>query len=329
MGLAGIVWLTAPGSAKLRAMSVRIGLGFAAFPFSDAGAFWRWVDALEDSPVDSMWLSERMVSKQAYLEPLGTLAAVAGRTRRLKFGMNTTVLPLRDPLVLAKECATIDYLSDGRLLPMFGVGNDQSPEWKALGVESRGRGARSNEMLRLLNRLWTEDDVSFEGRYYRYTNVTINPKPKQQPLPLWIGGSSDAAIERTARYGSGWLAGAGQSPAQISRVILAIKQRCAELERTIDDDHYGCGFSYRFGSWDEPVVQRNLEALKARLGADANPRAYMAVGGRDEVIELVSVLRAVGVTKFVARPIAASDEEMMEQSRRMAEDVIPTVHQML
>jgi probable F420-dependent oxidoreductase len=309
-------------------MSVRIGLGFAAFPFSGPGAFWRWIDACEDSLVDSVWLSERMVSPQPFLEPLSTLAAIAGRTQRLKFGMNTTVLPLRDPLVLAKECATIDYLSDGRLLPMFGVGNDASPEWKALGLDSKGRGARSNEMLRLLNRLWAEDDVSFGGRYYHYERVTVYPKPKQQPLPLWIGGSSEAAIERTARYGSGWLAGSGQAPAQIARVIAAIKDRCAELGRTIDDDHYGCGFSYRFGSWDEPVVERALQALQARVGPDADPRAFMAVGGAEEVVELVSVLRAVGVSKFVARPIAGSDEEMLEQSRLMAQEVVPAVHSM-
>jgi probable F420-dependent oxidoreductase len=309
-------------------MSVRIGLGFAAFPFSGPEAFWRWVDACEDSPVDSVWLSERMVSRQLFLEPLSTLAAVAGRTRRLKFGMNTTVLPLRDPLVLAKECATIDYLSEGRLLPMFGVGNDASPEWRALGVESKGRGARANEMLQLLNRLWTEDEVSFEGRYYHYDEVTISPKPKQQPLPLWIGGSSEAAIERTARYGSGWLAGSGQSPAQIARVIASIKERCAELGRSIDDDHYGCGFSYRFGSWEEPVVERALEGLRARAGAGVDPRAFMAVGDAADVIELVSVLRAVGVSKFVARPIAGSDEEMLEQSRLMAEKVIPAVYTM-
>jgi probable F420-dependent oxidoreductase len=309
-------------------MSVRIGLGFAALPFSGPEAFWRWIDALEDSPVDSMWLSERMVSPQPFLEPLSTLSAVAGRTKRLKFGMNTTVLPLRDPLVLEKECATIDYLSNGRLLPMFGVGNDVAPEWKALGVSSKGRGGRSNEILQLLNSLWTQDHVSFQGRYYQYEDVTINPKPKQTPLPLWIGGSSEAAIDRTARYGSGWLAGAAQTPAQISKVVLAIKQRCEELGRTIDDDHYGCGFSYRFGSWEEPVVERNLKALQARVGPDVDPRAFMVVGGTDEVLELVSVLRAVGVSKFVARPIADGDEDMMEQSRLMAEKVIPTAHKM-
>jgi probable F420-dependent oxidoreductase len=309
-------------------VSVRIGLGFAAFPFSDAAAFWRWIDACEEWGVDSVWLSERLVSAQAFLEPLTTLAAIAGRTSKVKFGMNATVLPLRDPLVLAKECATIDYLSDGRLLPMFGVGNDAAPEWKALGLETKGRGARSNEMLTLLNRLWTGDRVSFDGKYYHYEDVTIAPKPKQQPLPLWIGGSSQAAVERTARYGNGWLAGAAQGPEQIARVVAAIRARSAELGRPLDEDHYGAGFSFRFGSWEEPAVERAVQAYRARAGADADPRNFMAVGGAEDVIELVTRFREAGISKFVARPIAASDEEMMQQSALLAEQVNPTVEAM-
>jgi probable F420-dependent oxidoreductase len=309
-------------------LSVRIGLGLAGFPFSGAEAFWRWVDACEEGNVDSLWLSERLVSAQPFLEPLSALAAIAGRTRRLKFGMNTTVLPLRDPLVLAKECATIDFLSDGRFLPMFGVGNDAAPEWAATGAETRGRGQRSNEMLALITRLWSEDGVSFDGRYFHYRDVTIAPKPKQQPLPLWIGGSSEAAIERTARYGSGWLAGGAQTPSQVGMVIDAIKQRAAAAGRGIDDDHYGAGFSFRFGAWDEPAVQRQAQALAARAGRDADPRAFMAVGGAEQVIELVQSLRAAGVSKFVLRPIATSDADMLEQSRRLDSEVIPLVHEL-
>ena len=131
-------------------MSTRIGLGFGVFPFSDVKAFWRWIDYCDESEIDSIWLSERLVGTPPQLEPLTALAAIAGRTRRLKFGMNTTVLPLRDPLVLAKECATIDYLSDGRFLPMFGVGNDLAPEWPATSFDTRGRGQRANEMLAML-----------------------------------------------------------------------------------------------------------------------------------------------------------------------------------
>ena len=309
-------------------MSVRIGLGFGAFPFSGAAAFWRWVDACEEWGVDSLWLSERLVSTQTFLEPLTALAAIAGRTRQVKFGMNATVLPLRDPLVLAKECATIDYLSDGRLLPMFGVGNDAAPEWKALGLDTKGRGARSNEMLALLSRLWTEDHVSFDGKYYHFEDVTIAPKPKQQPLPMWIGGSSEAAIERTARYGNGWLAGAAQGPEQIARVVAGIRARSAELGRPIDEDHYGAGFSFRFGSWEEPAVERSLQTYRARPGVSADPRDFMAVGDAEAIIDLVTRLREAGISKFVARPIAESDEEMVEQSRMLAEHVSPTVNAM-
>jgi probable F420-dependent oxidoreductase len=307
-------------------LSVRVGLGIAGFPFSGIDGFWRWVDACEASRVDSLWLSERLVSANPQLEPLSALAAIGGRTRRLKFGMNATVLPLRDPLVLAKECATIDYLSAGRLLPMFGVGNDVAPEWQALGLDTRGRGQRSNEMLALLNRLWSEDEVSFEGKFYHYDKVTIAPKPKQQPLPIWIGGSSEAAIERTARYGNGWLAGGAQQPAQVGRVIAAIKERSAALGRPIDYDHYGAGFSYRFGSWEEPAVQRSVQAFRARAGANVDPRSYLAIGGAQEIIDLVEVLRAVGVSKFVLRPIVTGDDDMLEQTRLLDAEVIPHVH---
>ena len=307
-------------------MTVRAGLGFGAFPFESAASFWRWIDQCEDSIVDSIWLSERLVSPQPFLEPIAALAAIGGRTRRLKFGMNATVLPLRDPLVLAKECATIDYLSEGRFLPMFGVGNDVAPEWRALGLDTRGRGQRSNEMLALLNRLWTEEHVTFDGRFFHYSDVTISPRPVQAPLPMWIGGSSDAAIERTARYGSGWLGGSTQLPAQIERVIGAIRKRSAELGRPIDEDHYGAGLSFRFGAWDEPVVERAVAALRARAGKDVEPRALMAVGGSDEIIELVRVYRSVGVSKFVLRPMAVDDADMLEQSRLVAAEVLPTVH---
>ncbi len=307
-------------------MSVRLGLGFGAFPFSDTAAFWDWIDYCEGTRIDSIWLSERLVGRQAQLEPLTALAAIAGRTRRLKFGMNATVLPFRDPLILAKECATIDYLSDGRLLPMFGVGNDVAPEFAATGAEPKARGARSNEMLRLLNRLWTEDDVDFEGKFYHYKGATISPKPKQSPLPVWIGGNSDAAIERTARYGTGWLSGAASTPAQISKAILAIKERAAELGRSIDDDHFGAGITYRFGDWEEPEVQRAVRQLASRLPEGADPRAFIAVGGAEDVLRLVTVMRACGVSKFVMRPIVSSDADMMEQTRRLVEEVIPTAH---
>ncbi|MPZ24147.1 MAG: TIGR03619 family F420-dependent LLM class oxidoreductase [Dehalococcoidia bacterium] len=305
-------------------MSVRVGLGFAGLPFSSAAALRAWIDFCEGSQVDSVWLSERLVSPQPFLEPISALAVIAGQTERLKFGVNATVLPLRDPLVLARECATIDYLSGGRLLPVFGVGRDTAPEFKATNRSPAGRGERSNEMIQLLSLLWSGESVTFEGKHYQYRDVMISPPPVQQPLPLWIGGSSRAAIERTARWGTGWLGGI-QDPSEVAPVIAAIKEAAAEAGRVIDEDHYGTGFPFRFGSWDEPLVERYARSL-SRTAPDVDPRSHMVVGGAAEIADRIGQFIAAGASKFVLRPIAEGDAEIMDQSRRLNDEVLPLVH---
>ncbi len=305
-------------------MSVRIGIGVPGFPFSSPARFLDWVDLCEDSPIDSLWFSERLVSLQVLLEPMTAMAVVAGRTTRLKFGMNAVVLPFRDPLVLAKECATLDFLSDGRLLPAFGVGADTAPEFRATNRKPLGRGALSDEMLELMPRLWSEDHVTHHGKHFQYEDVSISPRPKQQPLPLWIGGSSDAAIRRTATLGSGWLAGL-QSPAQVAPVVTKIRAAVAEAGREIEPDHYGAGFPFRFGSLDEPIVDRTMAGY-ARLGREVDPAATFAVGDAAAITARAREYLDAGISKFVLRPLGASDEEMMDQTRRLIDEVIPEVH---
>ncbi len=304
-------------------MGVRIGLGAALLPETTSASFFRWVDLCEESEVDSIWLSERLASRQPALEPMTAMAAIAGRTERIKFGMNVVLLPLRDPLVLAKECATIDYLSDGRLLPAFGVGALNAPEWRATGREPRGRGAVADEMIDLMARLWEEDEVTFEGEHFRYEAASISPRPVQQPLPLWIGGSSDAAVARTALRGTGWLAGI-QTPAQVAPVVTKIKAAAAAAGRTIDEDHYGAGFPFRFGSWEDDAITRTAKAY-SRLAA-RDPQALFAVGGADEIVARAQEYVACGISKFVLRPLATSDEDAYAQTQRLIEEVLPAVH---
>jgi len=203
-------------------MGVGIGLGCAEFPFSGAAAYWRWIDTCEAGGVDSIWQTDRIVGHQPFLESITTMAALAGRTRRMRFGMNVVSLAFRDPVLLAKQCATIDVLSEGRLLPAFGIGSPLAPEWQALGIDTRTRGRKTDECLEIIRRLWREESVDFNGAFYKLKGVTIAPKPVQPELPMWIGGSTDAAIRRTARIGTGWQAG-GDPPAEAGRVVGAIK----------------------------------------------------------------------------------------------------------
>jgi probable F420-dependent oxidoreductase len=305
-------------------MKIRVGLGLANFPFSDARAFWRWVEQCEDSTVDSIWQTDRLVSPIPQLESMTTMAALAGATRRLKFGMNVTVVTFRDPLVLARECATIDFLSGGRLLPAFGVGPDIAPEWQATGRSPKGRGRQSDEALAIMARLWTGERVTADGAHYHYRDVQIAPLPVQQPLPLWIGGRSAAAIRRTARLGTGWLGGV-ESPEQVAPVVAAIATESAAAERPIDPDHYGAAFGFRFGSWDDPIVERTARFLAA-LAQTSDPRRHVAVGGAADILARIEEFKGAGVSKFVLRPIAAGDAEMRAQTERLIREVLPVVH---
>jgi alkanesulfonate monooxygenase SsuD/methylene tetrahydromethanopterin reductase-like flavin-dependent oxidoreductase (luciferase family) len=142
-------------------------------------------------------------------------------------------------------------------------------------------------------------------------------------LPLWIGGSSEAAIKRTARIGTGWLGGT-QSPAEVTKVVSGIKKALGDTGRSIDDDHYGAGFPFRFGSPRDEVVQRT-NAAYARLG-NTNPASVVAVGDADTIVARCNEYIAGGVSKFVLRPLAVGDEELMAQTRRLVDEVLPRVH---
>ena len=305
-------------------MKVRIGLGLTGLPFADARGFWRFVDLCEDSDVDSLWQSDRLISSQPQLEAMSTMAALAGHTRRLKFGMSVTVVSFRDPLVLAKECATIDWLSGGRLLPAFGTGPDFAPEWKATGRSPKGRGAQVDEALTIMARLWSEERVTFQGKHYRYTDARIAPRPVQQPLPLWLGGSSPAAVRRTARVGTGWLGGI-QTPENVAPVIAAIRTASAEAGRPIDPDHYGASFAFRFGAFDEPIVQAGA-ALLGKLAPGQDPRRLVAIGDARAILDRIADYCAAGASKFVLRPIGLAEADVLEQTRRLIAEVLPVAH---
>ncbi len=298
-------------------MSVSIGLGLMDFPFTGAAGFWRWVDLCEQGGVDSLWQTDRIVSRTPILESMATMAALAGRTRRIKFGMNVVSLAFRDPVLLAKQCATIDVLSEGRLLPAFGIGSPLSPEWQALGIDTRTRASRTDEALEVMHRLWTEDRVTHHGRHFRLTEATILPKPVQRVLPAWIGGSSEAAIRRTARAGTGWIAGA-EPAAEAGRVAAAIRTAAAEAGRSIEPDHYGAGFPFHFGQADE--IAPAMEAYRARTKRD--PAAYFALGDARAILAHVRAYVDAGISKFILRPLGDEDA-ILAQTRRLIEEVLP------
>ena len=189
-----------------------------------------------------------------------------------------------------------------------------------MGRSADHRGSLANEMFTLMERLWAEESVDFDGKFFQYRNASIAPRPIQQPLPLWIGGSSPAAAKRTARLGSGWIGGAA-SPADVAGSISMIKAELLNTGRTIDDDHYGAGFYFRFGGWDDGPLPLLVQTYQKRTGRD--PKYSFAVGTGPDICARIEEYIAAGISKFVLRPTGSNDEELMDQTQRLIDEVIP------
>ena len=223
---------------------------------------------------------------------------------------------------MAKQCATIDVLSQGRLLPGFGIGSPRGPEWVAMHLDPKTRGRTTDEALEIIHRLWSGEKFDFDGRHFKLTGAQIAPGPVQPDLPMWIGGSSEAAIRRTAKYGTGWQSGA-ETPETVGQVIAGIKAAIAENGRHIEEDHYGAALGYRFGGPDDPGITKVLEEYKNRTGRDG--REYFAMGDAETIIARIADYVDAGACKFILRPVASGDADMYHQTKRLIEEVLPVM----
>jgi probable F420-dependent oxidoreductase len=191
-------------------------------PLQSGGNFEATIQECERAEAlgfDSIWLGEHHNHALLYPTPLIGLAAIASRTRRLRLGTGVLLLPLYHPLAVAEAGAMVDMISGGRLI--LGLGAGYAPEeFAAFGISVTGRGSRLEEGAALLRRLWTEEHVSHAGRHYRVTDVTLGPRPVQQPRPpVWFAGWAAPAIRRAARLGDAWLGGPSARLEELSACV--------------------------------------------------------------------------------------------------------------
>jgi len=277
-------------------LKVRIGFGLGtATSGGGAGRFGQLVDALERHGFDSLWLSERVTG--AAVDPVVGLSVAAGRTARLKLGFSVLVLPGRNPVLLAKQLASLDFLSGGRLLPAFGLGVVDGGEQQAFGVAREERAARFDEALPLLRRFWAEESVDHDGRFFHYEGMRVQPKPVQQPLEVWLGGRAPSELRRVGRLGDGWL----PSFCTVDDVVAGratVESAAAEARRAIDHEHWGALVVYAPG--DGPLPER-LSALVAARRPDVDASEVVPCG----VVALRKHLERfidTGFSKFVVVP---------------------------
>ncbi len=290
----------------------------------DAGFLWRFIDLCEASAIDSLWFSDRLSSPLPVPEPMTTMAAVAARTRRLKFGPSVFVTPFRTPVVAAREIAMIDSMSGGRMLPAFGIGVEAEREFQAAGVPFKERGRRTDEAIAIMRRCWTESEVTFAGEFWTLDRVTVLPRPVQQPLPLWIGGNSEAAMRRAARLGDGWIP-SFITPARFAAGVTTVQTLAAAAGREVPADHFGALVYYHLDA--DPARARAAAAPFIPRGRvdDATLAACTAFGPPDLVRERLEQYIAGGASKFILRPMCPP-AMMLDQLARLAADVLPAIH---
>jgi probable F420-dependent oxidoreductase len=239
-------------------MKVRIGYGLGTAGMNGgATEYGALIDDLERLSFDSVWFSERISG--AAPDPVVAMAFAAGRTTKLKFGMSVMVLPGRNPVLVAKEIASLDLLSGGRVLPAFGLGAVDLREQSGFGVRREDRAPMLNEALGVMRRLWTEDAVSHEGRFYQFENVRVLPKPVRTP-EVWLGGFAPSELRRVGRLADGWLP-SFITPAESKGLADQVRAAATEAEREIDPEHFGVLIPYSLGALPEGGL---IERIKER-----------------------------------------------------------------
>jgi probable F420-dependent oxidoreductase len=275
-------------------VKVRIGLGLGTQTMAgEAGRFGQFVDLLEARGFDSLWLSERLTGPAP--DPVVALAVAAGRTERLKLGTSVLVVPGRNPVVLAKELASLDQLSGGRLLPAVGLGAPVPAEHRAFGVDRAARAGLFDEAVGLMRRLWTEDDVHHDGKHFHVEAVTLRPRPVQQPIDVWLGGTSPSELRRTGRLGDGWLP-SFTVPDEVAAGWVTINEVAAAHGRWIDPEHLGVLVAYVRSGLPDPIA-RVVAARRPEL----DPVEVVPVGV-DGLRRQVERFIAAGASKFVVVP---------------------------
>lgn len=281
-------------------MKIRIGFGLGTRTLTnDQRTFAPFIDALEDLGFDSLWLSERLGGECP--DPVVGMAFAAGRSSRLKFGTSVMVLPGRNPTVLAKELASLDRISGGRLLPAFGLGVADRHEQQAFGVERTERSAWFNEALPLMRRLWSEDGVTHHGERFHLDDVTLRPKPVQEPLEVWLGGAAPGELRRVGRMSDGWLP-SYTTPDNAAAGWKLINEAATEAGRAMDPEHFGVLVPYTHGE----IPAATVEIIKRRQ-PDADPTDVIPLG-HDGLREQLQAFIEVGASKFVPIYVGEPDD---------------------
>lgn len=307
-------------------VTIGVGLGGGADELPEPAALFRYVERADELGIDSIWMPDHAISESPELDPTVVLTTIAARTSSVKMGPSVLTLPARNPVVVANTYANLDYLTGGcgRVIMAVGLGADPQLG-EAVGFSAGERAPRLREGVEILRRLWTEDDVSYDGEFYTLDGVTVEPKPADGPLDIWIGGTSGSALKRVAEYGDGWFP-ASITPEEFAEKHDRLMGYCQAAGRTIERDEAGMILQTYVSSDPDrarAVRDRYLERTDRSVSTERFEQ-YSAFGTPADCVETIQRFVDAGCTKFVLQP-AGPVSERVEQLESYSQDVIPSV----
>jgi len=253
---------------------------------------------------DSVQVGDHIQWHAPIIESTVLLATFAAVTTRIRIASDVIILPLRDPVLIAKTVASLDVLSGGRMIFGVGVGGDHPGEYAAMRVPLAERGARANESLEIVRGLWANERFSYAGRHYTVQDVGIAPRPLQPSLPIWVGGTSDAALRRAARHGDGWIC-AFASERKFARLVEALCGFLAAEKRPVDGFTFGTFLFANVSPDPARALAEGAEYVRRvyHLDGAAIMERFGAAGPVEHCVERVRAQVDAGAQYIVLSPV--------------------------
>jgi probable F420-dependent oxidoreductase len=302
-------------------MMDRVEFGVTLPSVKGIADFARSIEALD---YDYLGCGEHMMFHGPIGNSLIGLSVAAGVTTKIKLMSSVVLLPLYNPMVLAKQTSVLDVASDGRYHMGIGIGGEFPKEFEASGVPVKERGSRANEALEVITKLWTEPRVDFEGRYSRFTGVTLSPPPTQKPHPpIWVAGRKAPAMRRAAKYGDGWLPYM-YTPEMVHESVEKIRQFRRELGREANDIRTGLFIFGSISANREDAIQQAAQSLGRNYAQDFSNLAakYTLSGTPDDCRKRIRQYVDAGVRTVLVSWVC-QPEDIAANVQMFAEEVVP------
>lgn len=281
------------------------------------------VELMAELGFDSLSLGDHHITQEHYFQVLPTMARMSAHSGTMQL-LPLFLLPFYHPILLAEQIGVLDVMSGGRTTMICCLGH-QPEAHEAFQTPQRVRVSRFVETFEIIRRLCTEDDVSYHGKHYTFDGVSINPKPLQHPLPMWIGAGADAAIQRTARMADAWVISPGWTPGVIEEKLQVYRGAMQECGRSAQVSEVILRRDAHLAATAE-VARRDAQRLFDTGYRGFNQQALeesLIVGGPEECIRYLEHMRGMGITHLLFRCALPDQDKALQTIRMLGTEVIP------